>query len=314
VAEPQGGLDIDQELDELETKLERLRSLYEQYFLGIEKIEPAVVRKDVDRRVWVLRREKFRNTAKRFKFQTIIQRYNTYQQYWQRICREIENGTYKRHMLRAEKRLGTEAVTIAAKRRLGAYSRLRQSDPAPVEDAPEAEPPRATRESEPPEARPVAAKPARPLEKLELDIDDMFGSTAAPRLPQSLGAAPPSPSRQPDPSPPPKSPGRPPPPPVRSAPAEPQRRGPPPPPVRAPVRPAAPQAPVGISEQRVQELHRRLVDAQRQVPGARAVSVEGLARTLRDAETKLRAQHGNRAIDFDVVVKDGKAVVKPILR
>ncbi len=42
--------------------------------------------------------------------------------------------------------------------------------------------------------------------------------------------------------------------------------------------------------------------------------MEGLARTLRDAETKLRAQHGNRKIDFDVVIKDGKAVVKPILR
>ena len=62
----------------------------------VEVAEPAIPRKDIDRRIYVLRREKIRNTAKRFKLQTIIQRYNTFQQYWQRICREIENGTYKR--------------------------------------------------------------------------------------------------------------------------------------------------------------------------------------------------------------------------
>ena len=94
--------EIDSALDELETRLDRLRSLYEQYFLGIEKIEPAVARKDVDRRFWMLRRMQIRNTARRFRLQTIVQRYNTFQQYWTRICREIENGTYVRHLLKAQ--------------------------------------------------------------------------------------------------------------------------------------------------------------------------------------------------------------------
>ena len=39
----------------------------------------------------------------------IIQRYNTFQQYWQRICREIENGTYKRDLGRAAERFGAAA-------------------------------------------------------------------------------------------------------------------------------------------------------------------------------------------------------------
>ncbi|MCC6216945.1 MAG: hypothetical protein IT376_18950 [Polyangiaceae bacterium] len=112
--------EIDVAIEELETRVERLRALYEQYFLGIEKIEPQVARKDVDRRIWVLRREQIRNTGKRFKLQTIIQRYNTFQQYWQRICREIEAGTYIRHLLRAEARVGeAELLTIAARKRLG---------------------------------------------------------------------------------------------------------------------------------------------------------------------------------------------------
>ena len=104
--------ELDIALEELETRLERLRALYEQYFLGFEKIEPAVARKDVDRRIYVLRREKIRNTGKRFKLQTIIQRYNTFQQYWQRICREIENGTYKRHLLKAQKQQGELLTTL----------------------------------------------------------------------------------------------------------------------------------------------------------------------------------------------------------
>src|SRR5258708_2945214 len=74
--------------------------------MGIEKLEPTVPRKEVDRRVHVLRKEQIRNTALRFRFHMILQRYNTFQSHWQRICREIENGTYKRHVLRADRRFG----------------------------------------------------------------------------------------------------------------------------------------------------------------------------------------------------------------
>ena len=85
--------EIEQLIAELETQVERLRALYEQYFMGIERIEPLIMRKDIDRRMWLLRREQIRNTGLRFKLQDTMQRYNTYQQYWQRIVREIENGT-----------------------------------------------------------------------------------------------------------------------------------------------------------------------------------------------------------------------------
>jgi hypothetical protein len=39
-----------------------------------------------------------------------------------------------------------------------------------------------------------------------------------------------------------------------------------------------------------------------------------LSKSLRDSEKRIRAQHPGRAVDFHVVVKDGKAVVKPIVR
>src|SRR5580700_7160164 len=74
------------------------------YFMGIEKIEPAVARKDVDRRFYVLRRTQIRNTALRFRFLNVLLRYNTYQTYWMRITRKIEEGTYKRDVRRANAR------------------------------------------------------------------------------------------------------------------------------------------------------------------------------------------------------------------
>jgi hypothetical protein len=116
---------IERDLDELETRMERLRALYEQYFMGLEKLEPQIPRKEVERRMHLLRKEQIRNTALRFKFQMLIQRYNTLQQYWARVTREIENGTYRRDVMRAAARFGAkDALTILGKRRAQKYAAL----------------------------------------------------------------------------------------------------------------------------------------------------------------------------------------------
>jgi hypothetical protein len=93
-------------IKELEERVDRLRNIYEQYFLGFERLEPTVPRKDVDRRFALLRKEQIRNTALRFRFNVITQKYNTYAMHWVRICRQIEEGTYKRHVRRARARFG----------------------------------------------------------------------------------------------------------------------------------------------------------------------------------------------------------------
>src|SRR4051812_21113044 len=122
--------------------------------MGIERIEPQIPRKDVDRRIYVLRREKIRNTAKRFKLQTIISRYNTFQQYWQRICREIEQGTYKRHLIKAERIAPGQMMTIAARKRLGKAALQAMEEGAATRDAPPL--------SEPPAALPPTAPASLP--------------------------------------------------------------------------------------------------------------------------------------------------------
>ena len=123
--------EVDHALEELENRIERLKALYEQYFMGIEKLEPLVPRKDVDRRIVLLRREQVRNTAQRFKFQTLVQRYNSFQQSWARVAREIDNGTYHRDVARAAARFGAkETLTIFGKRQAEKYQRLVASQDA----------------------------------------------------------------------------------------------------------------------------------------------------------------------------------------
>ncbi len=92
------------QLDELDTRLDRLRALYEQYFVGIEKIEPHVQKKDVERRFQVLRKVQLRNTAARFRFNALQQKYTSYLTYWSRITRRIEEGTYKRDLARIQRK------------------------------------------------------------------------------------------------------------------------------------------------------------------------------------------------------------------
>lgn len=66
-----------------------------------------------------------------------------------------------------------------------------------------------------------------------------------------------------------------------------------------------------ISLERVKEVHERL--RQLAPKNAPAVSLERLATALRETEEKLRAQHGDRRVTFDVILKEGRPVVKPIV-
>ncbi|HET9956425.1 MAG TPA: MXAN_5187 C-terminal domain-containing protein [Polyangiaceae bacterium] len=185
--------EVEAALDELEVRLERLRALYEQYFLGFEKLEPSVLRKDVDRRIYVLRKAHIRNTGRRFKLQTIIQRYNTFQQYWQRVCREIENGTYKRHVLRAERNIGpTDLLTAAARRRFG---KQRQPNAETSADA-AAAPDRASPGSDAPDTvqhRPSALPASTPSRVAGAPATARLDSSVPPpTLPRPAPPAPPS--------------------------------------------------------------------------------------------------------------------------
>jgi hypothetical protein len=134
-------------------------------------------------------------------------------------------------------------------------------------------------------------------------------AASAPRVPSALPPKPVTIPPRPAPAPSGSRPlsARPAPPPAAARPLAPIIPG------TTPAKPATATAASGIDE-RVRELHARFVEAKRQTQDGAAVSLEGLAKSMKATEAKLREQHKNRKIDFDVVIKDGKAVLKPIVR
>jgi hypothetical protein len=68
-----------------------------------------------------------------------------------------------------------------------------------------------------------------------------------------------------------------------------------------------------LDAQRLNELHGALVAERRRLNQPGKVSLEALGASLRETETKLKKQYADKNIDFRVVIKDGKAVVKPII-
>jgi hypothetical protein len=57
-----------------------------------------------------------------------------------------------------------------------------------------------------------------------------------------------------------------------------------------------------------------LVEAKRQNNERGSVALDKFESSLRDTESRLKAKYSGRKIDFEIVVRDGKATVKPIVR
>ena len=91
-------------LVDAEKKLDRLRALYDLWFRGFEKREPSIPRKELDRRMYELRRSVPRNTALKFRFNNLFQRYTTMTMHWGRTARQIEEGTYRLQVQRLRRK------------------------------------------------------------------------------------------------------------------------------------------------------------------------------------------------------------------
>jgi hypothetical protein len=97
-------------LDVVDKSLERIKTLYEQYFLGIQKQPPTFLHTDIERKLRDLTQLQIRNTGLRYRFATLQQRFGAYNSYWRRTLRQIENGTYLRNL----SKIGREAIRSGA--------------------------------------------------------------------------------------------------------------------------------------------------------------------------------------------------------
>lgn len=88
----------------LETRLNQLKLDYAKYFLGTRPTEPAMPRAEVQKIVIRFSNTRITNTALRFKFNSINGRYQACKRQWDAVLRQIEAGTYKRHVFKADLR------------------------------------------------------------------------------------------------------------------------------------------------------------------------------------------------------------------
>ena len=285
-------------LSDAEVQLSRIKHLYEQWFQGIERIEPQIPRKQFDRALYELRKVTPRNTALRFRFQTLIQRYTTLQTYWRRIGRQIEEGTYRRDLLRARRRREAARAEREEEKRRRSSSPL-ELDPdvdvnmdeliADASDrmdellkAPEPSSKAETLDVDQPEATPPNESAPRAMPATAPQSEP---ATARFGKPQSRR---PTQKRE------------------KSTPAiTPSRRAP----------PAIAARSKGPGDARMRQIYDSYVDAKRRNnERTDKIDYESVAKSLRKMVPKLDRKHKGKRIDFKVVVKDGKVGIKPVVK
>lgn len=339
------GAELSEMLDALEKLLERTKVLYEQYFMGIQKIAPAQLHKDIERRIRELTQEQIRNTALRFRLTTLTQKFGSYSTYWNRTMRAIEQGRYVRDLARVKRKADRRGEDIpeelvAAMPKL-VRDRIRRDRERLAERAERAQ---TDDEAQIVDAPPEDAddweldqvldgldrKPApRQQQVYRIDeddvlddrIDELFAALtqeAEEAVSRSTSSTRPTSGRRRIQRPTAEAPILPPQPTQSRQPASGQPAGASGltargtrPPHRRPTSadPDALPPPPGMTEAQTRNLYEQYRKA-RQAMGAGDVSYERLKRKLHEQTPRLMKQYNAQGLEYDVVVKDDKVVLK----
>lgn len=344
--------EFDSALDDLEVRLERLNLLYERFFSGSERTEPAPLKNEIDHQLaQLLLEQKQLGALSRVRLTLVHQRYDAYQQCWERLAGRANSGARSRlasprdasrSVERATRVLGEPTPRSEIPRSLShehlvtpvtgleaSFSRSSRPPPAgsaltPPLGTPSSAPLRPPLGSAPNDnlgrsVRPESSRTIRDFRPslasdsahttpdlrppFEAHSSELEAVKTEPRLPLpfSLDSSSTTPYlRLPE---------------DESYSQKPRTPTPLPstpdgslaaldtPGVSAPSVVARP-----VSMDRVREIHAHL-----RASNARPPSLERLAKRLSETEAKLRALHGDRTVTFDVILRNGKAIVKPIV-
>jgi hypothetical protein len=350
--------EIEEALDALDKLVDRLRVIYEQYFMGIQKQAPTHQHTDVERRIREVAQLQIRNTALRYRFATVQQKFGAYNTYWKRTLRDIEAGRYLRNLSKLRRQAVEKGESLPEEILAAMPKRMRESierdraaaladarrrgvvDDGGVQRDTPADTPAPTRRGKsittdpfaeagdddiaaalsgladealaaldgptPPKPHPMAPPPTTPRPPPP-QPRATAGDVPPPRLAPSP-AAPPPPLPRAVPLPRPAASGPPPP----SSPPPPPPRAPPPP-ARPPGRPASSTTPPvpGMTEAETRSLYAKFVKA-REVVGDKSegFTYDKLVRTLQSQAPKILEQHKSDRVEWSVVIRDNKVILK----
>jgi hypothetical protein len=97
-----------EDLDAMDEAIVELQVLYEKYFLGLDRRPPDQQRRKVSEKMRLLKTTQVKNTALKFRIQTMFAKLISFERMWDRTLREIEDGTYKRDLFKAKLHQGRQ--------------------------------------------------------------------------------------------------------------------------------------------------------------------------------------------------------------
>src|SRR2546422_324035 len=81
---------INKEIDAIDAEIAQLRNTYEQFFLGIERRPPTEQHKDIKKRIDRIKGSFVRQTALKFRINTLHSKFLSFERLWERTKKEIE--------------------------------------------------------------------------------------------------------------------------------------------------------------------------------------------------------------------------------
>jgi hypothetical protein len=91
-------------LDDLEEEIELLKVAFERYFNGVDRVPPTREHDTVKLHMRNAERQRSGSTVVRFRMQNLKARFISYEHYWTRILRQIEEGTFRRVVAESKRR------------------------------------------------------------------------------------------------------------------------------------------------------------------------------------------------------------------
>ncbi|MFH1728050.1 MAG: MXAN_5187 C-terminal domain-containing protein [Pseudomonadota bacterium] len=105
---------IEKDIIRLEEAIGGLKISYEKYFIGLEFREPLEERDRIEREFRRIDNIYFQSTSLKFKLRMIKAKYLTFKTHWDKIQKQILDGTYKRELFRQKQQ---EQALLEEKRR-----------------------------------------------------------------------------------------------------------------------------------------------------------------------------------------------------
>lgn len=286
---------LTREVDAVEDDLRMLKVAWEQFFLGIERRPPTKQFEEFKKRMARLKNQFTRVTGLKFRINTLHQKYLSYERLWARTQAEMEAGTYKRDLFKA--RMHARKTEFEGKARDERLGKKKDDSFDITEDLGDM-----GLDDELDQAAQAAAKPKPPA-----PVKQMAPVAAvAPLIPgikPVMAAIPPvakpavaaQPAARPI---------------AAAAAAAPRPAAPAA--VRAPG-PASAGSGDNMSDAKVKAIYDAYVTAKRRcAEDTSKITLESVSATLKKQVPELMKKHNAKGVDFKVVIKDGKALLRAV--